>query len=79
MPTIEPETYSMESKQKAYDFLELLALDKKYAMDISVRIFCLCAKLFESAANDPSFTDDDVRSMIKEQIKNQSMRGGHKY
>lgn len=79
MPSIEPDKYSMESKQKAYDFLELLALDKKYAMDISVRIFCLCSKLFESAAADSTFTDEDVRSMIKEQIKNQSMRGGHKY
>ena len=79
MPSIEPDKYSMESKQKAYDFLELLALDKTYAMDISVRIFCLCAKLFESAAGDVSFTDADVRSMIKEQIKNQSMRGGKKY
>lgn len=79
MPTIEPDKYSMQSKQKAYDFLELLAMDKKYAMDISVRIFCLCAKLFESAADDSAFTDDDVKSMIKEQIKNQSMRGGKKY
>ena len=79
MPTIEPDKYSMESKQKAYDFLELLSLDKNYSMDISVRIFCLCSKLFESAADDAAFTDADVRSMIKEQIRNQSMRGGHKY
>lgn len=79
MPTIEPDKYSMEAKQKAYDFLELLAIDKTYAMDISVRIFCLCTKLFESAKDDNEFTDEDVRSMIKEQIRNQSMRGGKKY
>lgn len=79
MPSIEPDKYSMEAKQKAYDFLELLAIDKTYAMDISVRIFCLCTKLFESAKDDNEFTDEDVRSMIKEQIRNQSMRGGKKY
>lgn len=79
MPSIEPDKYSMESKQKAFDFLELLSLDKNYQMDISVRIFCLCTKLFESAAGDNAFTDDDVRSMIKEQIRNQSLRGGKKY
>ena len=79
MPTIEPDKYSKESKQKAYKYLEELSKDKQYVMNISVRIFCLCAKLFESCSNDDSFTDDDVKSMIKEQMKNQSAEGGRKY
>jgi hypothetical protein len=48
-------------------------------MNISVRIFCLCAKLFESCAHDDDFNDEDVKSMIKEQMKNQSAEGGKKY
>lgn len=79
MPDIEPELYSIESKQKAYRFLVELSKDKDYQMNISVRIFCLCAKLFESCAHDDSFDDEDVKSMIKEQMKNQSAEGGKKY
>lgn len=79
MPSIEPDKYSRESKMKAYKFLEELSQDKNYRMNISVRIFCLCAKLFESCSQDDSFNDDDVKSMIREQMKNQSAEGGRKY
>ena len=79
MPDIEPELYSRESKMKAYAFLEELSKDEKYKMNISVRIFCLCSKLFESCAHDDNFDDEDVKSMIKEQMKNQSADGGKKY
>jgi hypothetical protein len=79
MPDIEPDKYSKESKMKAYAFLEELSKDKQYKMNISVRIFCLCAKLFESCAHDDDFNDEDVKSMIKEQMKNQSAEGGKKY
>lgn len=79
MPDIEPDKYSRESKMKAYAFLEELSQDKNYQMNISVRIFCLCAKLFESCAHDDNYTDEDVKSMIKEQMKNQSAEGGKKY
>lgn len=79
MPDIEPQLYSKESKMKAYKFLEELSQDKNYQMNISVRIFCLCSKLFESCAHDDAFSDDDVKSMIKEQMKNQSAEGGKKY
>ena len=79
MPSIEPDKYSKESKMKAFAFLEELSKDKNYQMNISVRIFCLCAKLFESCAHDDDYSDEDVKSMIKEQMKNQSAEGGKKY
>jgi hypothetical protein len=79
MPDIEPDKYSKESKMKAYNFLEELSKDKNYQMNISVRIFCLCAKLFESCSHDDDFNDEDVKSMIIEQMKNQSAEGGKKY
>jgi hypothetical protein len=79
IPEIEPDKYSPESKQKAFNFLEELSKDEEYSMNISVRIFCLCAKLFESCAHDDDFNDDDVKSMIKEQMKNQAAEGGKKY
>lgn len=79
MPDIEPDKYSKESKEKAYKFLVELADDKANRMNISVRIFCLCAKLFQSCSADALFTDDDVKSMIREQMKNQSAEGGKKY
>ena len=38
-----------------------------------------CARLFAVCENDPDMSDEDVESMIKEQMKNQSLRGGQKF
>ena len=48
-------------------------------MELSLRTFGICAKLFQTADGDDTFTDEDVRSMIKEQMKMQALRGGKSY
>lgn len=73
MPSMDPLHLSAKSKEKAYDYLvELSKTDTD--MEISIRTFGICAKIFETAADDNDFTDDDAKSMIKEQMKLQSQR-----
>jgi len=69
---------SMNAKTKALDYLKELARSGA-DMEISIRTFNTCARLFAVCENDPDMTDDDVKSMIKEQMKNQSLRGGQKF
>jgi hypothetical protein len=69
---------SNEAKTKALDYLKELAKDGA-DMEISIRTFNTCARLFSVCEDDPDMTDDDVKSMIKEQMKNQSLRGGQKF
>lgn len=78
MPAIEPENLSPVSKMKAYDFLSELA-DDGQKIEISIRSFVTCSRLFEMQAKEPDFTDEEVRSMIKDQVTNQALRGGKKY
>jgi hypothetical protein len=73
MPAIDPEHLSSRSKIKAYDYLQEMA-NKKMNMEISIRTFAICAKIFETCADDPDFTEDDVRKMIADQMKNQARR-----
>ena len=69
---------SMKSKNKALDYLKELA-HSGADMEISIRTFNTCARLFAVCENDPDMSDEDVESMIKEQMKNQSLRGGQKF
>lgn len=80
MPGIDPEHLSPKSKIKAYDYLVELA-NSDADMEVSIRTFGICAKIFETAAGDPDFSDDDAKSMIKEQMKLQAQRlkGRQKY
>ena len=73
MPSIDTEHLSSKSKIKAYDYLNELA-DEGAEMEISIRTFCICAKIFETASGDSDFDEDDVKSMIREQMKLQSQR-----
>ena len=75
MPDIDKEHLSANSKIKAYDYLEELS-NKDAEMEVSIRTFSICAKIFETAAGDSDFTDDDAKSMIKEQMKLQAQRSG---
>lgn len=73
MPAIDPEHLSPKSKIKAFDYLvELSNADAE--MEVSIRTFGICAKIFETANGDPDFTDEDAKSMIKEQMKLQAQR-----
>ena len=63
---------------KAYDYLVDLA-ESGAAMEISIRSFTTCARLFQVCEGDDDFTDDDAKSMIAEQMKLQSLRGGKKF
>ena len=69
---------SMRSKTKALDYLKELA-HSGADMEISIRTFNTCARLFAVCENDPDMSDEDVEFMIKEQMKNQSLRGGQKF
>ena len=73
LPDIDPEHLSSKSKIKAYDYLVELS-NNDAEMEVSMRTFGICAKIFETAAGDPDFDEDDVRSMIKEQMKLQAQR-----
>lgn len=78
MPAIAPQKLSMDAKTKAYDYLLDMA-KKGDAMEISIRSFTTCARLFQVCEGDPDFNDDDAKSMIAEQMKLQSLRGGKKF
>ena len=69
---------SMRSKTKALNYLKELA-HSGADMEISIRTFNTCARLFAVCENDSDMSDEDVESMIKEQMKNQSLRGGQKF
>ena len=75
MPAIAPQKLSSASKMKAYDYLVDLA-DKGANMEISIRSFTTCARLFQVCEGDPDFNDDDAKSMIAEQMENQFKTGG---
>lgn len=73
MPKIESQHLSMESKNKAYDFLMDMA-KAKLPMELSIRSFVTCARCFNDA--DDLNNPDDVKvaeSMIMDQMKNMSM------
>ena len=78
MPAIDPEHLSVRSKQKAYEYLVDMN-EAKADMEISIRTFGICAKIFEVASKDSDFTEDEAKSMISEQMKLQSLRGRKKY
>ena len=48
-------------------------------MEISIRSFATCARLFQVCEGDQDFTDDDAKSMIQEQMENAYRRGGKKF
>lgn len=78
MPEIDKQKLTMKAKQKAIAYLRELN-EQGANMEISIRTFSTCAKLFTICEDDPEMSDDDVKSMIKEQMENQSLRGGKKF
>ena len=73
LPNIEPELLDAKSKIKSYRYL--CELDEQGSnMELSLRTFVLCAKIFKACEGDPDFTDDDAKSMIEEQMKLQYAR-----
>ena len=79
LPDIEPELLDAKSKVKSYDYLCELN-EKGSEMELSLRTFVLCAKIFKACDGDTEFTDDDAKSMIEEQMRLQYARArGEKY
>ena len=76
MPKIEPEHLSMSSKAKAMNFLEKL-VENKEPIEVSIRSFITCSRIYENAENDEEL--ELCEKMIREQMKNQSIRGGKKF
>lgn len=78
MPAIGEGKLSSIAKMEAYDYLtELSESDTK--IEVSIRSFITCARLCQMAQDNPEFTAEDVKSMIKDQVEHQAMRGGKKY
>lgn len=73
LPNISSDKLSMDSKNKAYDYLNEL-VENKSEMEVSLRTFTICAMLFESMDDD-----DLAKAMIKEQMKLQADRIKNKY
>lgn len=70
LPSLGEGKVSMQSKNKAFDYLSELA-DQKTEMEISIRTFNICAVLFESMEG---VDEDIIMSMIKEQMELQAAR-----
>ena len=79
MPDIEPAKLSMKAKIRAFDYLKELADDTSVDMEISMRTFVLCSQMYQSQERDSNCDDDLIRSMIKEQMKQQASRSKNKY
>lgn len=73
MPAIDPAHLSSKSKIKAFEYLNEL-LEKDVEMEVSIRTFGICAKIFEATDGDADFTEDDAKSMIREQMRLQAAR-----
>jgi hypothetical protein len=78
IPKLDPEHLSLQSKNKAFDYLTKLAKSGT-DMEISIRTFGICAKIFEACSDDPDFSDEDAQSMIKEQMELQAQKRKNKY
>lgn len=78
LPAIDNEHLTMKSKSKALDYLKEMS-EKGEQMEISIRTFTTCAKLFAVCEDDMDIFDDEVKAMIKEQMFNQYARGGKKF
>ena len=78
MPAIEEGRLLSVAKIKAFDYLSDLA-DEGSQMEISIRSFVTCARLFQSQQENEDFSDDEIKSMIKDQVTNQALKGGKKY
>ena len=78
MPNLGQGQLSESSKAKALDYLKELA-ESGADMEISIRTFMTCARLFVVCEGELDMSDTDVKSMIKEQMENQAIRGGRKY
>lgn len=76
MPKIEPNHLSMSAKAKAMNFLEKLIEDKQ-PIEVSIRSFITCARIYENAEDEEELKL--CEKMIKEQMRNQSLRGGRKF
>ena len=72
VPTLDSAHLSMKSKMKAFDYIANLVAAKA-KIDISIRLFVTCSKLYENQVSMGDVTDDDVKSMIKEQLENQAL------
>ena len=79
MPAIEEGRLTSTAKIKAFDYLSDLA-DKGSKMEVSIRSFVTCARLFQMQQEDSeNFTDEQIKSMIKDQVTNQAIKSGKKY
>lgn len=79
LPVIDEKTVSKEAKIKAYDYIEDLAEKKGNSIEISIRTFQICARLFDAQRLDEDLTNEEVEEMIEEQLSLQAQRGGKKY
>lgn len=70
--------FHQDSAEKAYNYLNTLS-QSSTDMEISLRTFGICAKIYEAARGDDEFTTEMVESMISEQMRLQAARGGKKY
>lgn len=77
MPKLDPHKLTMESKQRAYNYLMKLA-EEKTTMEINIRNFLSCARIYTLCEGE-DLEEKDVEAMIKEQMVNQSLRGGKSF
>lgn len=73
MPAIDPKHLSSRAKIMAYDYLKEMSANNM-DMEISIRTFAICAKIFETCLDDSDFSKDECRKMIADQMRYQASR-----
>lgn len=73
MPAIEKNHLSMAAKTKAYNVMNKM-IEEKLQFEVSIRSFVICSRIYETAETEEE--EELAESMIKEQLRNQAIRGG---
>ena len=68
IPKISPDKITMESKEKAYNYLIDWA-EKNEKAKIGIKMLSVCANVFEAAKSSTDFNDEDVIELLNRQMK----------
>ncbi|MBO5003698.1 MAG: AAA family ATPase [Clostridia bacterium] len=78
LPAIDPVHLTTNAKMKAYDYLVKLSKQKDISIEISIRSFVSCSRLYQLCEGE-GLNESQINEMIEEQMQNQALRGGRKY
>ena len=68
IPKISPDKITIESKEKAYNYL-VDWTEKNEKAKIGIKMLSVCANVFEAAKSSTDFNDEDVIELLNKQMK----------